>query len=188
MPAARPSISQLTSHTGFWLRFVSNHVSHTFAQRLSDCGVTVAEWVVLREMYDAEACPPSAIAERTGLTRGAISKLVDRLLAKHLITRETRSDDRRFQTIALTPAFAAAQTKGSGGSGSSPSGSSSSGSSKSGSGSSSMPSSGSSGSSSGSSSSPSASPSGDLSSYKTQADCEKHGGMWMSSTKSCSKK
>ena len=90
-------------------------------------------------------------------------------------------------TIALVPAFAAAQT-GTGSGGSKPSGTS--GSSGSGSGSSSMPSSGTSGSSgSGSSSSPSASPSGaDLSTYKTQADCEKNGGMWTASTKSCEKK
>jgi len=92
-------------------------------------------------------------------------------------------------TIALAPTFAAAQTGS--GSGSKPSGTS--GSSSSGSGSSSMPSSGSgssgSSSSGGSSSSPSASPSGsDLSAYKTQADCEKHGGMWTASTKSCDKK
>jgi hypothetical protein len=52
-----------------------------------------------------------------------------------------------------------------------------------------MPSSGSSGSSGSGSSAPSASPSGtDLSTYKTQADCEKHGGMWTASTKSCDKK
>jgi hypothetical protein len=89
-------------------------------------------------------------------------------------------------TIALVPAFAAAQT-GSGSGGKTPSGTS--GSSGSGSGSSSMPSSGSSGSSGSGSSAPSASPSGtDLSTYKTQADCEKHGGMWTASTKSCDKK
>jgi len=94
-------------------------------------------------------------------------------------------------TIALAPAFAAAQTgSGSGGSGkpgtSSPSGTGGSG----GSGSSgSMPSSGSSGSSGSGSTSPSASPSGsDLSVHKTQADCEKAGGMWTASTKTCAAK
>jgi MarR family transcriptional regulator, transcriptional regulator for hemolysin len=42
--------------------------------------VTVAEWVVLREVYGGdETASPSAIANLTGLTRGAISKLVSRL-------------------------------------------------------------------------------------------------------------
>jgi DNA-binding MarR family transcriptional regulator len=31
-----------------------------------------------------------------------VSKLVDRLVSKKLITRRERSDDRRFQSIALT--------------------------------------------------------------------------------------
>jgi DNA-binding MarR family transcriptional regulator len=96
------TVSHLKSHTGFWLRFVSNHVSHAFARKLLSSGVTVAEWVVLREVYGRRNVSPGAIAERTGMTRGAISKLVDRLLRKRLVTREDRTDDRRFQDVALT--------------------------------------------------------------------------------------
>jgi MarR family len=42
----------------------------------------VAEWVVLREMYEADSIVPSALAERIGMTRGALSKLIDRLISK----------------------------------------------------------------------------------------------------------
>src|SRR5579862_9392295 len=94
-------VCDLKKHVGSWLRFVSNHVSNAFARKLLISGVTVAEWVVLREMYDKEAMAPSVLADLTGMTRGAASKLVDRLVAKKLITREGRSDDRRFQDIAL---------------------------------------------------------------------------------------
>ncbi|MGD0306703.1 MAG: MarR family transcriptional regulator [Candidatus Acidiferrales bacterium] len=96
------SVSELKKHVGFWLRFVSNHVSYAFAAKLERTGVTVAEWVILREMYGTESSSPSTIAVRTGLTRGAVSKLVDRLFAKELVTREDRTDDRRYQSIALT--------------------------------------------------------------------------------------
>jgi DNA-binding MarR family transcriptional regulator len=98
------NVSGLKSHAGFWLRFVSNHVSHAFARKLLSTGVTVAEWVVLREMFERESMAPSSLAEITGLTRGAVSKLVDRLVDKNLISREDCSDDRRFQNIALTAA------------------------------------------------------------------------------------
>lgn len=105
-PMSQPLIhvSDLKKHVGFWLRFVSNHVSHAFARRLQASGVTVAEWVILREMFDDEETSPGVIAQRIGMTRGGVSKLVDRLVAKHLIIRRERSDDRRFQSIALTPA------------------------------------------------------------------------------------
>ena len=94
--------SELEAHLGYWLRFVSNHVSHAFALQVEAHGVTVAEWVVLRELYDAGAMAPSQLAERMGMTRGAITKLADRLIGKGLVTRTARDDDRRFQTLAIT--------------------------------------------------------------------------------------
>ncbi len=94
-------ISPLEQHLGYWLRYVSNHVSHAFALKVADRGVTVAEWVVLRELYEGESAP-SALADRLGMTRGAISKLADRLIAKGLIVRRASAGDRRFQTLALT--------------------------------------------------------------------------------------
>jgi DNA-binding MarR family transcriptional regulator len=102
--ATNLTVSDLKKHVGFWLRFVSNHVSYAFARKLLAGGVTVAEWVVLREMFADEETSPGVLAERIGMTRGGVSKLVDRLVTKKLVTRRDRSDDRRFQSIALTAA------------------------------------------------------------------------------------
>jgi DNA-binding MarR family transcriptional regulator len=99
-----PEVTDLRSHLGFWLRFVSNHVSHGFARNLDGSGVTVAEWVILREMFDSPSTSPSALATATGLTRGAVSKLIDRLVQKSLVSRAEASGDRRFQDIKLTSA------------------------------------------------------------------------------------
>ncbi|MGB6689233.1 MAG: MarR family winged helix-turn-helix transcriptional regulator [Terracidiphilus sp.] len=98
------AVSDLNKHAGFWLRFVSNHVTHAFARKLLTSGVTVAEWVVMREMFDDPETSPGVLAERIGITRGGVSKLVDRLVTRKLVTRRDRSDDRRFQSIALTAA------------------------------------------------------------------------------------
>jgi DNA-binding MarR family transcriptional regulator len=100
------SLSDLKGHIGFWMRFASNHVSHAFARKILKHGVTVAEWVVLREMHGRDDMAPSKVAELTGMTRGAASKLIDRLVGKKLVTREGRTDDRRYQDIAPTPAGA----------------------------------------------------------------------------------
>jgi DNA-binding MarR family transcriptional regulator len=98
----RPAVSPLDSHLGYWLRFVSNHVSHAFARKAETQGVTVAEWVVLRELYDRDGLAPSILAERIGMTRGAVTKLADRLIGKDLVTRRAVEADRRFQILALT--------------------------------------------------------------------------------------
>ena len=96
------AISPLEAHLGYWLRFVSNQVSHSFSLKLAERGVTVAEWVVLRELYECEAMAPSVLAERIGMTRGAISKLADRLEAKALLTRAISDEDRRYQALMIT--------------------------------------------------------------------------------------
>lgn len=97
------TVSPLKKHIGYWMRLVSNNVSHSFARKLESSGVTVAEWVVLREMYECdEIIAPSDVAELTGLTRGAVSKLIDRLLQKGLVAREVSKLDRRFQDIILS--------------------------------------------------------------------------------------
>ncbi len=97
-------VSGLESHLGYWMRYVSNHVSYAFGLKVELRGVTIAEWAVLREVFDAGPVNPSVVAEKLGMTRGAISKLVDRLCHKKLATRTHSKKDRRFQTIALTAA------------------------------------------------------------------------------------
>lgn len=98
-----PPISELTAHLGYWMRMVSNAVSQDFARKVAQQGVTVAEWVFLRALHDGDGLAPSALADRMGMTRGAISKLADRLLAKGLIRRSGSETDRRGHTLSLTP-------------------------------------------------------------------------------------
>jgi DNA-binding MarR family transcriptional regulator len=98
---SRPA-SDLTSHLGYWLRHVSNHVSHAFARKLESRDVTVAEWVVMRELYGANALAPSRLADKLRLTRGAISKLAERLISKELVMRASDASDGRAHTLALT--------------------------------------------------------------------------------------
>jgi DNA-binding MarR family transcriptional regulator len=98
------SASDLSAHVGYWLRYVSNHVSQAFARKVEAHGVTVAEWVLMRQLQEEEALPPSHLADRMGMTRGAISKLADRLIAKSMLVRAADPEDGRAQTLALTSA------------------------------------------------------------------------------------
>lgn len=99
---AKARVSELEDHLGYWLRHVSNHVSHAFARKVEARGVTVAEWVLLRVLYAHDALAPSALADQMGMTRGAISKLTDRLADKELVTRTVDKEDRRCRVLALT--------------------------------------------------------------------------------------
>ena len=103
MPAPKP-VPDLTAHLGYWLRYVSNHVSQAFARKVEANGVTAAEWVLMRRLLDEKAIAPSRLAERARMTRGAITKLADRLIAKSLLLRVADPEDGRAQTLSLTPA------------------------------------------------------------------------------------
>ena len=95
-------ISLLTDHTGFWMRMVSNAVSQAFARKVADEGVTVAEWAFMRALFDLEPTTPTALANAMGMTRGAISKLADRLEAKGLVTERGALEDKRSRSLELT--------------------------------------------------------------------------------------
>jgi DNA-binding MarR family transcriptional regulator len=94
--------AELTDHLGYWLRIVSNHVSHSFARKLDAKHVTVAEWVLMRVLFGKAPMAPSQLADEMGMTRGAITKLADRLIGKALIAREPSRNDARSQTLRLT--------------------------------------------------------------------------------------
>ncbi len=97
------TVSSLDSHLGFWLRRVSNAVSQSFARGLEGEGVTVAEWVFLRTLYGEGQSAPSHLADTLAMTKGAITKLADRLIDKSLVARTPDPDDQRAQILALTP-------------------------------------------------------------------------------------
>ena len=101
--SAAPLVSPLESHLGYWLRFVSNHVSHAFRKKVEARGVTVSEWVVLRELYRLGRTTPGALVQAIGMTKGAVSKLLDRLEGKGLLAKAVLERDRRHQQIELTP-------------------------------------------------------------------------------------
>lgn len=95
-------ISDLEYHIGYWMRFVSNHVSFSFRDRLAKHKVTVAEWVALRSLYNRAPCTLGELSEQIGIDLGATSRLVERLMKKKLASRQVSSRDRRFVTLELS--------------------------------------------------------------------------------------
>jgi DNA-binding MarR family transcriptional regulator len=96
-------VSKLDDHIGFWLRCLSNFVSHSFAEKLSKEEVTVAQWVVLRTLYDHDKITLNQLAELVGLDKSSVSRMVERLVLRELVNRSEGSD-RRSLGLGLTPA------------------------------------------------------------------------------------
>jgi DNA-binding MarR family transcriptional regulator len=99
----RSKVSTLDAHLGFWLRFVSNHVSAGFSQRVEDEGCSVSEWVALRTLFDKTYTTHAELIQALGMTKGATSKIVTRLEEKGLARRELADGSAREQQLVLTP-------------------------------------------------------------------------------------
>jgi DNA-binding MarR family transcriptional regulator len=101
--SSRSAVSALDAHLGFWLRFVSNHVSARFSQLVEDEGTGVTEWVALRTLFDKAQTTHAELIEALGMTKGAASKVVTRLEEKGLARRELSEGSAREQVLLLTP-------------------------------------------------------------------------------------
>jgi DNA-binding MarR family transcriptional regulator len=101
-PPSAKRIPELESHLGYWLRRVSNAVSGGFSRALQNQQTSVAEWVLLRELRRRNQAAPGELAATVGLTRGAVSKIVQKLEAKGWVQTEEREGDSRFRVLSLT--------------------------------------------------------------------------------------
>ena len=95
--------SSLEDHLGYWLRMLSNEVSARFAGKLESHGVTVAQWVVLRILFDQKNATVVEVAAALDIDKGAVSRMIDRLLKLGLVRREESPRSRREVALSLTP-------------------------------------------------------------------------------------
>lgn len=92
----------LHDHVGYWLRRLSDEVHTAFERQLATRDLTVAQWSVLVTVYHGHATTTTAAAKFIGIDPGAVSRLVDRLSAKGLMTRSPDPASRRRVQLELT--------------------------------------------------------------------------------------
>lgn len=94
--------SSLEDHLGYWLRLLSNEVSSSFARRVESHGVSVAQWVVLRLLLDRKDCTLTELTAALEIDKGAVSRMIDRLIKLELVIRRESATSRREVALALT--------------------------------------------------------------------------------------
>lgn len=73
-------------------------------QRMAAHELTDAQWKPLWMLAIGRASTPNELAKELDMDPGALSRLVDRLVAKDLVTRERSEADRRVVLLRLTEA------------------------------------------------------------------------------------
>ncbi|MGW2646274.1 MarR family winged helix-turn-helix transcriptional regulator [Streptomyces sp. NPDC001393] len=95
--------SGLHDHLGYWLRRLSDEVHSRFEAELGRHDVTVSQWGVMISVFHGHDTT-KAVAAHMDIDPGAVSRLVDRLVAKDLVRREPDPASRRTVRLVLTDA------------------------------------------------------------------------------------
>lgn len=70
---------------------------------LSDSGITEQQWRVLRVLSEGGPQDSSKLAEGACLLLPSLTRIVQSMLERDLVTRTTDNNDRRRQSVAITP-------------------------------------------------------------------------------------
>lgn len=76
--------------------------------RLAPCGMTYVQWLPLYKLLQLGDCSAASLARELEMDPGALTRAIDRLVAKDLVQRTRSQQDRRVVQLALTPAGQAA--------------------------------------------------------------------------------
>ncbi len=104
MKASRISINELEPSLGLWLRLASSQITQAFQQKAEMKCVTLSEYEVLRLAEQFQVTSSAELGQLVGLSKGAMSKLLTRLIDKGFLARFDDEDDGRGHLLQLTAA------------------------------------------------------------------------------------
>ncbi len=87
---------------GYLIHELSRYINHEYDQRMSEIGLTRAQWWVLAKLYFHEGVTQSELAAELGFTKAAIGPLLDRLGANGWLKRRPHPDDKRARCVFRT--------------------------------------------------------------------------------------
>ena len=96
---------------GYLMNQVVLSMRRSIDQRMTVLGLTAAQWYPLWRIRLDGSVSARELADASGIDAGAMTRLIDRLVAKGLVERVRCSGDRRSVRLSLTPAGDAVAAK-----------------------------------------------------------------------------
>ena len=106
IPTPAPEISsyQLGESVGYLISRVRSTMSNEVTQRtMAELGITSQQGSILFMVASGKCLLAAELAREYGIDASAVTRLVDRLEKRGLLTRVRSSEDRRVVRLALTP-------------------------------------------------------------------------------------
>lgn len=100
--AGTPESLSQPNNVGQLIKQVQSSLNRMIDQHVSPLGLTAMQWRPLVMVRYRDVNTPAELSRQTHVDTGAMTRTLDRLEAKHFITRQRCPDDRRVVRIALT--------------------------------------------------------------------------------------
>ena len=95
--------SPLNVPLGHLLRDVADQATAAFAAKLAPHRLSVAAWLVLRELLYEDAATVRVLAKDLGMTRGVVARLIRQLGEEGLVVATEAPAERGQPSLALSP-------------------------------------------------------------------------------------
>jgi len=86
----------------FWLARLASAMREALEKDLADWGINWSQWLILNSLHQGDVTTPAQVASYIAADRSAVTRLLDRLEQKDLVTREHDGLDRRSVKLHLT--------------------------------------------------------------------------------------
>jgi len=89
---------------GYWINRCTILLRSELTRRFQRAGhdVTPEEWVILNRLWEQNGLSQNELAERTIKDKTTITRFLNQMEKKGLVTRKSRREDARFKNIFLT--------------------------------------------------------------------------------------
>lgn len=91
----------IKQYAGYWINRARASMHQAFEKRLEHYDLTIAQWCVILALYAEEANTISTLAEYVNVDKGSISRVVEKLVQKGLVSH-VKGKDRRSGKVGLT--------------------------------------------------------------------------------------
>lgn len=103
-PTTDPREYQLAESVGYLITRVKSTLSNMITQRsMAELGVTSQQGSILFMVGSGKCLLAAELAREYGIDASAVTRLIDRLEKRGLLTRVRSNEDRRVVRLALTP-------------------------------------------------------------------------------------
>lgn len=110
MPGLRNSHSLLKECALFDLQRASRVVSSLYNERLRGCGITIAQFSLMRSIEALQPVGMARLARAMAMDRTSVTRVIEPLLERGLVTASV-GDDRRVRNLELTAKGSAAMRR-----------------------------------------------------------------------------